>query len=362
MVKHSKEEWKSVGQRVRFEVMGIITKSGGTQQKLPSAQKLADKLGISRMSVVAELKKLAQEGYLVGKAGSGTYINPDKVRTMRHDFSGKVIGIIVGDSRNYVSEYTNWVLQSRVGTKILLTGNLPRLMTLSDPLNLELTEQELLSAGLDGLIWIFPFQSNLPGGELTSRLNKHNLPTLSLFDTQGTPRVLPDAEISGRELCCLFLDEGRKDILWDHFFASDPFLQMQYDAAARAFEEAGFSAEKHWCCCRTGELGETLEKRLLAGDVPDGINCHTFSYGTVRLLLEKYGIDPQKECRISVLAHDLIRFPDFCGIVRREPHELMADTAVELMLKMLAGEKVPDETVLPLDIFLRLENEFVEMR
>lgn len=69
MVKHSKEEWKSVGQRVRFEVMSIITKSGGTQQKLPSAQKLADKLGISRMSVVAELKKLAQEGYLVGKAG-----------------------------------------------------------------------------------------------------------------------------------------------------------------------------------------------------------------------------------------------------------------------------------------------------
>ena len=362
MVKHSKEEWKSVGQRVRFEVMSIITKSGGTQQKLPSAQKLADKLGISRMSVVAELKKLAQEGYLVGKAGSGTYINPDKVRTMRHNFSGKVIGIIVGDSRSYVSEYTNWALQSRVGTKILLTGNLPRLITLSDPLNPELTERELLSAGLDGLIWIFPFQSDLRGEELTARLNEQNLPTLSLFDINGTPRVLPDAESSGRKLCRLFLEEGRKNLLWDHFFVTDPFLQLQYEAAAKTFEEAGFSVKKHWYCCRSGELGDILEKRLLAGDVPDGINCHTFSYGTVRLLLEKYGIDTQKQCRISILAHELIRFPDFCGIVRREPHNLLADTAVELMLKMLDGEKVPDATLLPLDVFARLENEFVEMR
>ncbi|MBO5307784.1 MAG: GntR family transcriptional regulator [Lentisphaeria bacterium] len=362
MTKHPRENWKSVGQRVRFEIMGIITKSQGGCVKIPSAQKLADKLGISRMSVVAELKKLAQEGYLIGKTGSGTYTNPEKIRSMRRDFSGKLIGIIVGDSRGYVSEYTNWVLQSRVGMKILQTGNLPRLLTLSDPLNTELSEQELLSAGLDGLIWIFPFQSDLPGAFLTDRLNRNHLPTVSLFAMEGTPRIVPDAESSGRELCRRFLAEGRKKLLWDHFFASDPFLKVQFRSAAECFKENGFAAEKYWDLVCNEELSLFLERQLQNGIVPDGIICHTFAYGSIRPVLEKYGIDTQNQCRISILAHELIRFPDFCGIVRREPHNLLADTAVELMLKMLDGEKVPDATLLPLDVFARLENEFVEMR
>lgn len=362
MTKHPRENWKSVGQRVRFEIMGIITKSQGGCVKIPSAQKLADKLGISRMSVVAELKKLAQEGYLIGKPGSGTYTNPDKIRSMRRDFSGKVIGIIVGDSRGYVSEYTNWVLQSRVGMKILQTGNLPRLLTLSDPLNTELSEQELLSAGLDGLIWIFPFQSDLPGAFLTDRLNRNHLPTVSLFAMEGTPRIVPDAESSGRELCRRFLAEGRKKLLWDHFFASDPFLKVQFRSAAECFKENGFAAEKYWDLVRNEELSLFLERQLQSGIVPDGIICHTFAYGSIRPVLEKYGIDTQNQCRISILGHDLIRHPDFCGILRREPHRQLADTAVELVLKMIAGEPVPDVTTLPLDIIERLHQENIELK
>ena len=142
MVKSPKEKWQNVGQRVRFEIMGIITKSQGTVQKIPSARKLAEKLDISRTSVAVELKKLAAEGYLVGKPGSGTYINPERVQSMRRNFSGKLIGIIIGDSRCYATEYTSWVLQSEVGLRILQTGNLPRLITVSDPLNPELTVRD----------------------------------------------------------------------------------------------------------------------------------------------------------------------------------------------------------------------------
>ena len=281
MVKSPKEKWQNVGQRVRFEIMGIITKSQGTVQKIPSARKLAEKLDISRTSVAVELKKLAAEGYLVGKPGSGTYINPERVQSMRRNFSGKLIGIIVGDSRSYATEYTSWGLQSEVGLRILQTGNLPRLITVSDPLNPELTVRELLSAGLDGLVWIFPYHYTYLEYEFPDILNRSGLPAISLFDIKEKFRVTLDAETSGEELAKCFLAEGRKKLLWDHFFFSDPFLQIQYGAAAKYFEKAGFSVKKYWELPQSEPLETVLERRLAAGDLPDGINCHSFSYGKI---------------------------------------------------------------------------------
>ena len=361
MVKNSREKWQSVGQRVRFEIMGIITKSQGAVQKIPSAQKLADKLDISRMSVVAELKKLAAEGYLVGKPGSGTYINPDRIRSMRRNFSGKVIGIIIDDSRSYVAEYTNWVLQSEVGLRVLQAGNLPRLISLSDPLNPALTIRELLSAGLDGLIWVFPYHHIYIKHEIPDNLNRNGLPTVSLFGIREKYRVTLDAEKSGAELVKRFLGEGRKKLLWDHFFYSDPFLQLQYAAAAEYFEKSGFSVEKYWELPQTELLEDVLERRLAAGDVPDGINCHSFAYSAILPILKKYGIDTKEQCRISVLGHELMQYPDFCGFLRLEPHKKMADAAVEMLLKKINGENASDVEILPLDIISRLNNETIEL-
>ena len=58
-----------VGLQIRFEVMNVINKNPLKSVKLPSAQELADKFGMSRRSVTMELKKLADEGWIIGIHG-----------------------------------------------------------------------------------------------------------------------------------------------------------------------------------------------------------------------------------------------------------------------------------------------------
>src|SRR5690606_29253211 len=60
--------------------------SGG--QRLPSSRLLADELGCSRNTVVGAFEQLLAEGYLEGRAGSGTYVSsvlPDELLTARRE-------------------------------------------------------------------------------------------------------------------------------------------------------------------------------------------------------------------------------------------------------------------------------------
>src|SRR5689334_7489733 len=41
--------------------------------RLPSSRRLADRLGVSRMSAIAAYEQLTAEGYAGGRRGSGTY-------------------------------------------------------------------------------------------------------------------------------------------------------------------------------------------------------------------------------------------------------------------------------------------------
>src|SRR5262245_44228784 len=49
----------------------------GPGTKLPSTRAMASRLGAARASVVAAYEQLLAEGYVDGRAGSGTYVSPD---------------------------------------------------------------------------------------------------------------------------------------------------------------------------------------------------------------------------------------------------------------------------------------------
>ena len=55
----------------------IVTHAVSAGSRLPSTRELATKLGVSRTSVLAAYDQLLAEGYVEGKAGSGTYVSRD---------------------------------------------------------------------------------------------------------------------------------------------------------------------------------------------------------------------------------------------------------------------------------------------
>ncbi|MDF3812440.1 MULTISPECIES: PLP-dependent aminotransferase family protein [Rhodopseudomonas] len=66
----------------------ILLKTLAPGSRLPSTRQLADRLGVSRTSVLAAYDRLLAEGYIEGRTGSGTYVS--------HDVSESVIVPVVG--------------------------------------------------------------------------------------------------------------------------------------------------------------------------------------------------------------------------------------------------------------------------
>lgn len=76
---------ESVYQALREAILDGRLTSG---TKLPSSRQLAEMMSISRNSVLAALERLIDEGYLLTKPSSGTYvaqISPDQFISMQHD-------------------------------------------------------------------------------------------------------------------------------------------------------------------------------------------------------------------------------------------------------------------------------------
>src|SRR5260370_15960042 len=55
----------------------ILLKNLAPGSRLPSTRQLADRLGVSRTSVLSAYDRLLAEGYIEGRTGSGTYVSND---------------------------------------------------------------------------------------------------------------------------------------------------------------------------------------------------------------------------------------------------------------------------------------------
>ncbi len=83
--------------KIRRYVLNLIMKSGNESVQLPTAQELAKLFGVCRQTVGKSLKQLAEENYVIGKPGLGTFTNPKKQFRFEYRKNRPNIGIIVGD-------------------------------------------------------------------------------------------------------------------------------------------------------------------------------------------------------------------------------------------------------------------------
>src|SRR5246127_1914428 len=64
----------AVFDHLRHSILSGALPSGG---RLPPSRSLAQELGVARQTVVLAYERLAAEGYVRGRTGSGTYVAPD---------------------------------------------------------------------------------------------------------------------------------------------------------------------------------------------------------------------------------------------------------------------------------------------
>lgn len=121
--------------RLRHYVMSLLYQGGSESVRLPTAIQLAEEFGIARSTVLLALKQLREEGYVVGKRGSGVFTNPLAGCLPLHN--RKLIGLLLNGGDNFYYGKGKWQGIAELGSAITEAGwNLRPLFNI----NLERTE------------------------------------------------------------------------------------------------------------------------------------------------------------------------------------------------------------------------------
>ena len=83
--------------KIRRHILNLTAKAGNESVQLPTALELSKQFGVCRQTVGKALKQLAEDHYVIGKPGLGTFTNPRKQFRPNAWQKVQTIGISVGD-------------------------------------------------------------------------------------------------------------------------------------------------------------------------------------------------------------------------------------------------------------------------
>lgn len=91
--------------RIRHHIISIIYNHPDETVMIPSTYKLAEELGVARSSILTAVKKLKDEGYLIGRRGVGIFTNP---KSMTNHKQKPLIGILIGKGDQFYYGRLMW--------------------------------------------------------------------------------------------------------------------------------------------------------------------------------------------------------------------------------------------------------------
>ncbi len=337
------------GLQIRFEILNLLFRNPQMSIKVPSARELAEKFGVARCTAALELKKLSEEGYLIGRRGSGTYTNPKQMVDCKYIPGKRIFGILVGDTRRFIMGHASWAHMAYFGLNLSSAIAYPRIINLSSPMDYERSITEIRASGIDALIWIFP-EGNSPFERIMETLKADGVPVLLASGiSDKIPTIRFDLEQSGVDIAKILVEENRTRVAWD-YAELDALITIRFQAAQKYFQAHGKKMDSSWNRRDIVEFFTHLESRLAAGECPDAIVCHGDHLMAIRNLLQKYQIDMNQDCRLVANWFELPYTPDFRGIVQTESIETLCSVGIDLICRQLNGEDVPLLTKIPVEI------------
>ena len=180
--------------RVRDYLMDLIAKGGGGETKLPGTQTIAERFGVTRMTVYRATKDLVREGYLTVRPGIGLFLNPAKPRDQAGP-AARLIGLVVGEG--FVTQYNlyTWKRMVEIGNRFVAAGYHVKQVFLEN-LTAESAARRIGEMKLAGMIWIAP--------------GAQGVDTIRRLVREGGAVVSVDQVIE--DVCCVCRDEYREGV------------------------------------------------------------------------------------------------------------------------------------------------------
>lgn len=324
-----------VGLKIRFEIINRLYQTPAVSVKIPSARELAARFHLSPSTVTQELQKLVREGYLIGKRGSGTYTNPEKVNFTPGSVSRKIVGILVSDGKLLLYDAVDWAAQAWCGMALSPDVAHPRFITLLTS-SMENIYEELIAQNLSGLIWVHPDRQHY---EVIRKLIGNGLPTVAVrCDTPDIPSISYSFFHSGQKVAELAAKEKRHLIFYapsnnDHWTLQriagiEQYIEQHPQAALQlqSFHSV------HTCT-------EKLEREFAAGKIPDAIYCNGEYIFVMLDLAKKYHIDITGRCRLFAEEQHICRCGRYHGYAIHYPFRDIGIRAAEMMQLLLENPR-----------------------
>ncbi len=318
-----------VGLKIRHEIITRIFRNPMVSVKIPSARELAERFHLSPSTVTLELQKLIKDGYLIGKRGSGTYTNPEKINFAPQSVGRNIVGILVGDGRWFCYDAMDWAVLSACGAALSPEIARPRFVTLLAETP-ETVYEELINQNLAGLLWLHP---DKPFLKIIPDLIRNGLPTVSLATYgQNLPGIDYSFFHSGEKIAQKIIEEKRKKIFFGP--VAGDCCEERLKGMLRFFAVHPENKADLVILQQHTAFSGDLEKHLREGDVPDAIYTHGEYIFTTLDLLQKYHVDIRQRCRLFAEGDHLVKCSRFHGYAIHYQTREIGEKAFEILQEL----------------------------
>ena len=322
--------------KIRRHILNLTAKAGTESVQLPTALELSKQFGVCRQTVGKALKQLAEDHYVIGKPGLGTFTNPRKQFRPNAWQKAQTIGIIVGDGMVIeLDEYLAKLLAACLVEASMFPAYVRTInLTSAKPGDVL---RELRSESLDGLIWQNPPARFLP--LLEQLRSEMAITVIGFLEGKTLHSVNFDLWRVGYDAGKALLKEGRKQIL---FLRDELPCSLSVAGLREAFREAG--CELNEKLILKGE--NVLEKLRLIFElgVPiDALFNSLYSYGSLAEIAKESDYDLSRTfqvCWDSTAGH----FPEFHGLVYSFDFATLAREAVALLRNQMEKKRGSSES------------------
>ena len=334
--------------KIRHYIMNLIYRHPNEKMLIPGSNELAAMFGVGRATVTRVLKNLAEEGFLEGHRGIGTFTKIQNFIPVLGEMP-PLVGLLAGDGKYFYYPYQVWSLMANSGLALTRNGCNVRTLSLTGP-DEESLFAEISHQYLDGLVAV---DMGPERAELIRRLHEEAGLKVILqvngdldASTSGIDCFCFDFRKAGVEIGRRLIAEGRSKL---HFIFLNPVTTFLLEGINSAYAAAGKKVDVTTYTWKGPEVFREISERLRK-DVPDALYAHGEHYRTIRKLLNESGIDPIEQCRLIAETHAI--HSEYQGLCIEIPFEETGFAIGERIARHFRENQLPAEhRKIPLTVY-----------
>lgn len=256
--------------KIRRYVINLVSSQKDIVQ-LPTIMELSKMFGVSRPTVSKAMKQLTEDGFVIGKPGLGSFVNPARVSPFELEGKPPVIGLCFADGMMVHFEFFMANCLAELMKAITDTGAVMHMIGIQERTPDKIF-QEIQRENLDGIIFFRPTEKVEAAAKL---LHDHNVPVV--ISEMNRPEMCSTVfyfEDLGYRIGKQLIAEGKTNLV---FFPDSEPWHSHSKGLRRAFADSKVALNENLFFKDYRTAVDELKKVIQYGGKVDAVYSAVFS-------------------------------------------------------------------------------------